>query len=265
VISHGHESWHLTLFFASNRLDNAMIQYNEAQGICSTYDHIVKRLKEERVSFDNQLTALERTLQSKQRDYEELVLLSGDASHAREMALQNLQKAKWTLDDSKANRSRDLRDRQQHLRVRKQMIEKQERCDIERRKALGFSPDGTDSNDMSASNASITSPVPIGGKSPQHQIEEQENKLSIYETAFRKIKDATGVSNVNEVIRKIFGQESTTENLRSLTAQNQSKMEELASLQGSLSRDVDKIKYNGANSSVGSKTIDEQQETLYLR
>ena len=39
-----------------NRLDKAMIQYNEAYGICSTYEHIVKRLKEERVSFDNQLT-----------------------------------------------------------------------------------------------------------------------------------------------------------------------------------------------------------------
>jgi hypothetical protein len=107
---------------------------------------------------------------------------------------------------------------------------------------------------MSASNASITNPVPIGGnKYPQQQIKEQANMLSIYETSFRKIKDAIGVSNVNEVIRKIVGQESTTENLRSLTVQNQSKMEELASLQDLLWRDVDKIKYNGVNSSEGAK------------
>lgn len=247
-------------FDNSHRLDNAMIQYNEAQGICSTYDHIVKRLKEERVSFDNQLTALERTLQSKQRDYEELVLLSGDASHAREMALQNLQKAKWSLEDNKSNRARDLRDRQQHLRIRKQMIEKQERCDVERRKALGMSD-----SDMSASNISLTAPVPIGAKDPQKQIEEQENTLSIYESAFRKIKDATGVSNVNEVIRKIVGQESTTENLLALTELNQSKMEELAKLQESLSCDVDKVKYDASESAEGTKTVDEQQEALYSR
>jgi hypothetical protein len=243
----------------SHRLDNAMIQYNEAQGICSTYDHIVKRLKEERVSFDNQLTALERTLQSKQRDYEELVLLSGDASHAREMALQNLQKAKWALDDNKTNRTRDLRDRQQHLRIRKQMIEKQERCDAERRKALGVD------SEMNASNGSITAPIPIGARDHQHQIEEQENTLSIYESAFRKIKDATGVSNVNEVIRKIVGQESTTDNLLSLTEQNQAKMEELSKLQESLSCDVDKVKYDASESAEGTMTVDEQQEELHSR
>lgn len=43
------------------------------------------RLKEERVGFDNQLGAVERTLQAKVKDYEELLLLSGDANHAREV------------------------------------------------------------------------------------------------------------------------------------------------------------------------------------
>ena len=36
-----------------NRLDTALIKYNEAHGICSTYEHIVKRLKDEKVGFDN--------------------------------------------------------------------------------------------------------------------------------------------------------------------------------------------------------------------
>lgn len=43
---------------------------------CTTRQ-IVKRLKEERIGFDNQLQAIERTLSTKQRDYEELMLLSG--------------------------------------------------------------------------------------------------------------------------------------------------------------------------------------------
>lgn len=41
--------------------------------------------QEERVGFDNQLGAVERTLQAKIKDYEELLLLSGDANHAREV------------------------------------------------------------------------------------------------------------------------------------------------------------------------------------
>lgn len=37
------------------------------------------------MGFDNQLGAVERTLQAKIKDYEELLLLSGDANHAREV------------------------------------------------------------------------------------------------------------------------------------------------------------------------------------
>ena len=69
-----------------NRLDKSLIKYNEACAIRKTYDQIVKRLKEERVSFDNQLAAIERTLKAKDHDYEELKRMSHDANHAKEVA-----------------------------------------------------------------------------------------------------------------------------------------------------------------------------------
>ena len=53
-----------------NRLDKVMIKYNEAQSIRKTYEQIVKRLKEERVGYDNQLAAIERSLKDKEHDYE---------------------------------------------------------------------------------------------------------------------------------------------------------------------------------------------------
>jgi hypothetical protein len=55
------------------------------QSIRKTYEQIVKRLKEERVGFDNQLAAIERTLKAKEKDLEELVLMSHDAQHAKEV------------------------------------------------------------------------------------------------------------------------------------------------------------------------------------
>ena len=241
-----------------NRLDNAMIQYNEAHGICGTYEHIVKRLEEEKVSFDNQLTSLERTLESKHRDLEDLALLSSDASHAREIAQQNLQKAKLAFEDGKSRRSREIRERQQHVRIRKQIIKKHERSDEERRKTLG-----TADTDVSYS---MVSPVPIGGRKSELQMSDQEHALNVYEAAFRKIKDATGVSNVDDVIRKLIGQESTTDNLNSLTAQNQSKMENLRGLQEFLAEEVEKLKHSCVpGSSKSPKTLDEQHELLYLR
>merc|ERR1719240_1493189 len=68
-----------------NRLDKAMIKYNEAQSIRKTYDQIVKRLKEERVNFDNQLGAIEATLHAKEHDERR------NAVSAREEMAQRMQ------------------------------------------------------------------------------------------------------------------------------------------------------------------------------
>jgi hypothetical protein len=52
-----------------NRLDKAMIKYNEAMSIKKAYELIVKRLREERIGYDNQLTAIEQSLKGKESDY----------------------------------------------------------------------------------------------------------------------------------------------------------------------------------------------------
>ena len=252
-----------------DRLDKAMIQYNEAHGICSTYEHIVKRLVEEKESFNNQLTALERTLESKHHDLEELTLLSADANHVREMAQQNLQKAKVALEDGKSRRLREIRDRQQHVRIRKQMIAKHERSEDEKRKIVGSAINNSTNNNNNDLDL-MTMPVPIGGNRYSNNMQstvDQEHALNVYEAAFRKIKDATGVNNVDNVIRKVLGQSSTTDNLKSVTLQNQVKLENLRQLQAFLILDVDKMKHisDVSGSSQSSKAIDEHHELLYFR
>jgi hypothetical protein len=79
------------------RPPQAMIKFNEAQSIRKTYEQIIRRLREERVGFDQQLVSIERTLEAKGRDYEELVLLSGDASHAKDSAIAELEKVRAFL------------------------------------------------------------------------------------------------------------------------------------------------------------------------
>lgn len=117
-----------------NRLDKAMIKYNEAMSIRKTYEQIVHRLKEERVGFDNQLSALERTLVAKQRDYEELLLLSGDANHAREIAQIELDRVRSGYEEERHRRENELRERHQLVQMRKQMAERAERRRLERQK-----------------------------------------------------------------------------------------------------------------------------------
>lgn len=107
-----------------NKLDKAMIKYNEAQSIRKTYEQIVRRLNEERVGFDNQLAAIERTLAAKQKDFEELQLLSGDANHARETALGELERVRAGYEEERKRREKGLRERHQMVQLRRQMLER---------------------------------------------------------------------------------------------------------------------------------------------
>mmetsp|Transcript_23456 Transcript_23456/g.34599 ORF Transcript_23456/g.34599 Transcript_23456/m.34599 type:complete len:562 (-) Transcript_23456:58-1743(-) len=250
-----------------NRLDKAMIKYNEAQSIRNTYEHIVKRLKEERVSFDNQLTALERTLKSKQRDYDEILLLAGDASHARELAQQELHRSRCGYEEKRTRREGEIRERHQIVKIRKQMLERQERREMKRKQVIDgqLVNDSVDSVGEAAARSSVLSAGIGGGVSGIEDMEvteELETKLDIYESAFRKIKEATGVSDVNEVIQKIIGQESTTENLVSLTKQNQGKIEDLATTRDKLKRKVDEIKYSCSGSYHSKNMVDEKEDKL---
>lgn len=65
-----------TIRVMENRLDKAMIKYNEAMSIKKTYELIVKRLKEERIGYDTQLAAIESSLKGKEQDLVELSALS---------------------------------------------------------------------------------------------------------------------------------------------------------------------------------------------
>jgi len=91
---------------------------------------------------------------------------------------------------------------------------------------------------------------------------ETRNKIDIFENAFRKIKEATGVSDVNEVIQKIVSQESTTENLISLTRENQGKIEALNELRRKVKLAVEEVKYSGVGGGHRRKTVDDHEDQL---
>lgn len=58
-------------------------------------------------------------------------------------------------------------------------------------------------------------------------LDEVAKKITSYEDAFRKIKEATGLTDVNEVIQKFMTQEETSNNLKHLTRETQAKIDAL--------------------------------------
>eukprot|EP00904_Undaria_pinnatifida_P011087 jgi/Undpi1/7108/HiC_scaffold_22.g09582.m1 len=243
-----------------NRLDKAMIKYNEAQSIRKTYEQIVKRLKEERVGFDNQLGAVERTLQAKIKDYEELLLLSGDANHAREVSQAESDRVRSCYEEERRRREAELRERHQIVQLRKQLKAQADRRANMKAGILAMESEAGDTGEQglkkaAAAHATTTAKMVVDRIS-------HKTKIDVFENAFRKIKEATGVSDVNEVIQKMVSQESTAESLMLLTKENQAKIEQLNKQKSSLKAAVEEVKYSGPGEGHRRKMVDDHEELL---
>merc|ERR1712118_458751 len=94
--------------------------------IRKTYEQIVKRLKEERVGFDTQLAAIERTLKAKEHDYEELLLLSHDAYHAKEMAQAELHRFEQGVMEERNQRDKEVQEKKALVQQRVEMNQRLE-------------------------------------------------------------------------------------------------------------------------------------------
>eukprot|EP00928_Gymnodinium_smaydae_P036964 TRINITY_DN25742_c0_g1_i1.p1 TRINITY_DN25742_c0_g1~~TRINITY_DN25742_c0_g1_i1.p1 ORF type:complete len:525 (-),score=196.63 TRINITY_DN25742_c0_g1_i1:788-2362(-) len=239
-----------------NRLDKAMIKYNEAQSIKKTYEGIVKRLSQERIGFDNQLAGIERTLKSKERDYEELLLLSHDAYHAKEMAQAELHRFEQGVMEERNQRDREVQEKKilvqqrvdmnQRLEQREKMLKKQQEQDraAERQRQELDATAGTNA-----------------GAADDDASEEQQ-KLQDYEAAFIRIKEATGVNDVNEVIQKFLTQEDTRTNLIRLTKENQASIDRLTEDRRRLKLQVEDLKFAAGGSVGRAKQVDEFEKAL---
>jgi hypothetical protein len=250
-----------------NRLDKAMVKYNEAQSIRKTYEQIVKRLKEERVGFDSQLGALERTFHAKSRDYEELLLLSADANHARDVAKAELDRVRTGYEDERRRRETELRERHQELALRRQtsdLVAQREQRKAELKAVAASKADGYEEG-WGEGEEALRQAAAVNQMTAQRiaaERKEHRAKIDIFEQAFRKIKDATGVSDVNEVIQKIVSQEGTTENLMLLTKENQAKIRTLTKMKEEANLRVEEVKYAGPGGGHRRKLVDDLEEKL---
>eukprot|EP01006_Ploeotia_vitrea_P013672 TRINITY_DN3566_c0_g1_i1.p1 TRINITY_DN3566_c0_g1~~TRINITY_DN3566_c0_g1_i1.p1 ORF type:complete len:535 (-),score=119.14 TRINITY_DN3566_c0_g1_i1:1626-3230(-) len=238
-----------------NRLDKSMIKYNEAQSIKKTYEQIVKRLKEERIGFDNQLAAIERTLKAKDHDYQELLNMSHDANHAKEIAKAELAQFRAAYEEERRQKDKELSERKQYVQSRIDQTQKLEKRERLRR-----------TQEMEAQQRQLEEQQKAGGlqamqsNTTDQRTEEEQEKLSQYEDAFRKIKEATGVSDVQEVIQKFITQEDTHRNLLEMTKEAQAKIDQLNAEKSELKAKVEELKYSGSGQ-FGSRRIVDEFET----
>ncbi|CAD7937991.1 unnamed protein product [Amoebophrya sp. A25] len=237
-----------------NRLDKAMIKYNEAQTIRRTYEQIVKRLREERTGFDSQLAQLEETLRARERDYEELLLLSHDAYHAKEMAQAELHRFEQGVMEERNQRDKEVQEKKALVQQRVEMNQRLQ----QRERMLKQQQDLDRAGEIALKTTSAMADLAAGISSTQ--AEEERHRLHDYEDAFRRIKEATGVADVNEVIQKFLTQEDTQNQLLKLTVECQAKIDSLTEQRKQLKGMVDERKFSSAGN-IGKRQVVDDFET----
>lgn len=232
-----------------NRLDKAMIKYNEAQSIKKTYEQIVKQLKQERVAYDNQLAVVERSLRGKEHDFEELLLLGHDANHAKETAEAELCRLEAQVLVERLTRNKNVEDKKEEVHKRIENTKKLENSDLQGKNTNSDYLDKLNSG--TASNALF-----------DQKAQEEKQKIKDYEGAFRRIKEATGVVDVNEIIQKFGTQGDTYSNLESLKIEHQKRLEKLHKIKSGLKHEIDTFKYHITGELESKKKLKDSQADL---
>lgn len=97
-----------------------MIKFNEAQSLRKTYEQVIKLLQEERIRFDNQLHAFEKTLKMKKQDAMELEVMSRDANHAKDVAKAELGKFEAQVNEERKMREKEIQELKDLIKQKRQ-------------------------------------------------------------------------------------------------------------------------------------------------
>ena len=211
---------------------------------------------------DNQLGAIEATLNAKEHDYEELLLMSHDAAHAKDVAKADLSRLTALINEERKARDKELGERRSAVDARQQMNERMEERERARREiVLEAQGDLSEQAEQALKQNVVTNA--LHHTLNVNVVEGEQQVMGAYENAFRKIKESTGVSDVNEVIQKFLTQEQTHDNLVLMTKDAQSRIESLAEERAATKMAVDEIKYSGGSAQGSRQEVDQWEKKLH--
>ncbi|VDL96442.1 unnamed protein product [Schistocephalus solidus] len=179
-----------------NRLDKAKLKCQEAEHIQSTYEQIRNRLEEEQLTFPKSLEQMELEIKKSQAEVATLQSMYADAVLAKDAAMQEM---RYQEDVTKAERKR----RETELSSMRRVVEGKKSVVDKNDKRVVSAASGEGASGENADSLSLLGPT-----------EDQLARIKSFEDMFAIIKDATGVSDVDKMVKRM---ESLGETLEHLT------------------------------------------------
>jgi hypothetical protein len=199
-----------------NRLDKALVKFNEALAHNKQLREEIDNLRRERVVFDNIYRKLERELHDKKKQMANIIELSNLAYEQRDAA-------QMEVAAIEAQNRKEQEDFEQHMAELGRQIE--------RKRSSDRLENGADRGDMTiADEAKLKTKVNKGAwgiAKEKVAIQVSIEKVQNFEEAFNKIKAATGINDIEELVRTFIKNEDQNFSLFNYVNEQTNEIEKL--------------------------------------
>ncbi|KAG2374138.1 hypothetical protein C9374_010975, partial [Naegleria lovaniensis] len=238
-----------------NRLDKALVKFNEALTSNKVLRDQIENLRKERVVFDTIYKKMEKELQDKKKEMAKIIELSNAAYEERGQALEEQKNVKrqHQAELEKIEEEREQLDRL--LKEAEKVTEKLQQRELERReKEIQESAEMDRKKLLRSTNWSSA-----GNKSRTTDANEKRKQL---EDRFAKIEEATGKS-IDELIDHFSQSEDQNFSLFTYVNELNSEIEKLEENISEMEEEIKKFKGEGVNSeSQRKKVLSEIQDKI---
>ncbi|KAK7094450.1 outer dynein arm-docking complex subunit 3-like [Littorina saxatilis] len=229
--------------YLENSYDKVSMKTEEAKQVQRVYLDIKARFEQEAQNYPAKLDAVETEIRRTRAELKELKAMQNDAELSKEAAVNELRRHEETVYAERKKREVELQKMKKEAEEKKMQHER-----IEKRLAQ---------------RGSIQQDELTGGEKAVLTGEDQQQKITSYEEAFRHIKEATGVSDTWEVVERFENQGATTQHLEELKKDNEKQILRLCEDKENLQREFEEMKYSGeAKLSSGQMMLEECENHL---
>eukprot|EP00057_Strongylocentrotus_purpuratus_P008210 XP_011662684.1 PREDICTED: coiled-coil domain-containing protein 151 isoform X2 [Strongylocentrotus purpuratus] len=212
------------------------------KSVMKNHGKLAKHDQQERLALPKKLRCLERTLEEQRKELAELKEINKDAHIKKDLAKAEFTQLEQKMMEAKRSRDRTLNRMKKQAERQKEMAEKTEK----RARATLQTDDATQDT-----------------KRQSQMDEDNWVKVTTYEEAFQRIKDATGVSDINEIEDRFLSQKLTFEHLELQKLSGEKQRKSLEKQNRQLLEQYEALKYSGESKmSRGEQLLEQMQDHL---
>jgi hypothetical protein len=186
-----------------------------------------------------------------------------DAAHAESSSCAELARVEKEAAATRTVREAEITERRGEVARRRQQAAERERRARQEGGAAGGGAgaddgDGSGGDDPSRAGRSTTNRSGrSGGAGGDGVSEDAARKIGTYEEAFRRLRGACGLDDINDIIQKFMSQDDTHENLGKLSKDAERKIAHLTDESAKARTTLEEIKFSASGQAGSRRIVDE--------